>query len=451
MLTETVQKIMVQYIQLTASYGQGVMMDLFTQNSLTCSLEPRLRRRYELLLKDHLNAAPKLAQGVKALSHHETAWANTQAAWRFFNNDNVTYPQLSAPLLQSAHKELAECRSEYGLVAHDWCRNNFLRHRAKTDKAQMSHDKDVGYELFASLLLSSENGQPLAPLGVDLTTGKGTYQCRQTEVQEKKPHLEQLVERIDWQERQGLTKPLVHLVDREADSAPHLRRLMKVKWLTRAKKGTSVKFQGEFITLEKLSYRTESDLKKRVNFRGKDAYLFVGEQRVELQRKSEKLAEAPPEVRLVISAVVDEHGKELAKWYLLSNVMDVSSETLATWYYWRWSIESWFKVLKSHGFQLEHWQQESGEAIFRRLIVSSMACVLVFKLYNDNSPGAAELKMFLVKLSGRLTKRSKPVTHPALLAGLWVFMQLNEVLNTYSMEEIDVFRDLASTIFGKLV
>ncbi len=91
-----------------------------------------------------------------------------------------------------------------------------------------------------------------------------------------------------------------------------------------------------------------------------------------------------------------EHGKELATWYLLSNVTDLPAETLAFWYYKRWEIESWFKVLKGHGFQLEHWQQETSEAIFRRLIVSSMACVLAWKLYQDKSEEAQSFKALLI-------------------------------------------------------
>ena len=110
-----------------------------------------------------------------------------------------------------------------------------------------------------------------------------------------------------------------------------------------------------------------------------------------------------------------------------------------------------FKVLKGHGFQMEHWQQETAKRIFRRLIVSSMACVLTWKLYNDESPDATKLKTFIIKLSGRLTKRSKPVTHPALLAGLWVFLQLIEVINNYSEEEIKTYKELASSFFGQPV
>jgi hypothetical protein len=47
------------------------------------------------------------------------------------------------------------------------------------------------------------------------------------------------------------------------------------------------------------------------------------------------------------------------------------------YYYWRWRIESDVTLLKSHGQQLEHWQQETGDAIFRRLLVATMACVTV--------------------------------------------------------------------------
>ncbi|MDR3108080.1 MAG: hypothetical protein LBU65_00120 [Planctomycetaceae bacterium] len=47
--------------------------------------------------------------------------------------------------------------------------------------------------------------------------------------------------------------------------------------------------------------------------------------------------------------------KRLARWYLLSNVFDVSSATIALWYYYRWRIENYFKLFKSGGQEIEHW------------------------------------------------------------------------------------------------
>jgi hypothetical protein len=48
---------------------------------------------------------------------------------------------------------------------------------------------------------------------------------------------------------------------------------------------------------------------------------------------------------------------------LLSNVVGQPADTLALWYYWRWQIECFFKLLKTQGLHLEDWQQESGLAI----------------------------------------------------------------------------------------
>lgn len=71
-------------------------------------------------------------------------------------------------------------------------------------------------------------------------------------------------------------------------------------------------------------------------------------------------------------------GHLLAEWYLLSNLeQEVAGERLALWYYWRWRIESYFKLLKGGGHQLENWQQESGEAVFKRLLIASQALVIL--------------------------------------------------------------------------
>jgi len=81
------------------------------------------------------------------------------------------------------------------------------------------------------------------------------------------------------------------------------------------------------------------------------------------------------------------------KWYLLANVpSEVSAEQIALWYYWRWEIESFFKLVKSGGQQLEHWQQESGLAVLKRLLVASMACAVVWWLQRDESPESEEFK-----------------------------------------------------------
>jgi len=114
----------------------------------------------------------------------------------------------------------------------------------------------------------------------------------------------------------------------------------------------------------------------------------------------------------------------------------VHAEHLARCYYWRWRIESFFKLLKSHGQQLEQWQQETGPAIARRLLVASMACVVVWQLQTDDTPQAMELKAILIRLSGRQMKRTRPHTAPALLAGLWVMLSMLTLLEHYDLEDL---------------
>ena len=157
----------------------------------------------------------------------------------------------------------------------------------------------------------------------------------------------------------------------------------------------------------------------------------------------------PVTARLVVSRILSDLGEVEAEWLLLSNVKDIDASTIALWYYWRWKIETFFKLMKSAGHQLEAWQQESALAIAKRLLVASMACVTVWAIAADESQEVAELRGFLVKLSGRQMRHQKTVTHPALLAGLWVCLSLFELMQSYSPHELERFRKTAQNLCSK--
>jgi len=96
----------------------------------------------------------------------------------------------------------------------------------------------------------------------------------------------------------------------------------------------------------------------------------------------------------------------LSTWYVLSNVpLDVTGSQIALWYYYRWDIESYFKLMKNGGHELEHWQQESGLAILKRLLVASMASATVWSLQGLDTQEVEEFKQTLAKLSGKSRKR----------------------------------------------
>jgi hypothetical protein len=85
---------------------------------------------------------------------------------------------------------------------------------------------------------------------------------------------------------------------------------------------------------------------------------------------------------------------------------------------------------------LESWQQETGEAIARRLLVASMACVAVWQVAQADGEQAQTLRELLIRLSGRQMKYGVSFTLPALLAGMWVLLSMLEVLDHFDLEEL---------------
>ena len=79
----------------------------------------------------------------------------------------------------------------------------------------------------------------------------------------------------------------------------------------------------------------------------------------------------PLELRYVVAQLRDEGGAVLAEWKLLSNVPRgwATAETLAFWYYWRWRIEIFFRVLKS-GCRVESRRFERADRL--------LPCVAVY-------------------------------------------------------------------------
>lgn len=409
------------------------------------------------LVLSHLHAAPKLAAGIASLPSAGSAFAATQAAWRFLNNDRVTLPALVEPLREVGRSRTHQSSADFVLLVHDWCKLTYDHPARKADLAQLTHETDVGYELTTALLVSAEDGSPLAPMEMHLKTAEGVLSTR-TPKPKARSHLEQVLPTMKASRSWGLSKPVVHVIDREADSVDHYRRWAAGghQFLVRAD-DRRVKWHERRCLLSEI----RQELRRKKQFRhvggalyqGRSAQLWVAETEVVLYRPAKKnvrgrkfeRAGPPLALRFIVVQVRNEQGRALATWMLLSNVPQswATSETLARCYYWRWKIESFFKLLKSHGQQLEQWLQETGLAIARRLLIASMACVVVWQLQADTSSQATELKNILVRLSGRQMKWKRPHTAPALLAGLWVLASMLSLLDHYNLRDL---QQLASTI-----
>jgi hypothetical protein len=411
-------------------------------------LERRLQKRYLIMVQSHLRSAPELAAGVASLPSTSKAFAATQATWRYLSNERVTLPALVEPLRDVGRSHVRTLKSRFALLVHDWCKLSFIY--GKHDLTKLTHETDIGYELTTALLVSADDGSPLAPMEMHLKTANGVLSTRDP-APEDLPHLDQVLPTMMASRGWKLDKSLLHVIDREADSVDYLRKwdAEGFKFLVRAD-DRRVRWSGKSLLLSEIRrslalVKAFSKVTDEASYHGKTAQLWVAETEVVLDRPAKKnvkgkrfqVAGRPLRLRYIVVQLRNWKGKVLAEWMLLTNAPKrVHADHLARCYYWRWRIESFFKLLKSHGQQLEQWQQETGPAIARRLLVASMACVVVWQLQTDDAPQAVELKSVLIRLSGRQMKRNRPHTAPALLAGLWVMLSMLALLEHYDLDNL---------------
>jgi len=393
----------------------------------------------------------ELAAGLRALPETKGSFAAAQAAWRFYRNPRVTLPALMEPLLAHARSAVASACQDYALVVHDWSVLGYGQHASKTDRIPLNTKKPAGYELAAGVVLSDQTGAPLAPVYHELADAQGVLSTRSARRLPERAHLDALTTRLKYVERLDLGKPLVHIIDAEGDSVGHMRRwdAKKQLFLTRGDEIRWVLWQGQEVQVATILPQLQMRYAGEVEYKGRTAQQYVTETKVTLHRaaRAHRMVNGrhvhrtykgePLDLRLVVSEIRDASGEVLARWLLWTNVGGaVSAETIALWYYWRWKIESYFKLLKSAGQHVEQWQQTCAAAIARRLLVAAMACVVVWSLARSTAPKASEARQLLVRLSGRLMKRGVEFTEPALLAGMWVLLAMLDTLEEYTPAQL---------------
>lgn len=257
-----------------------------------------------------------------------------------------------------------------------------------------------------------------------------------------------------WLEQQAFGPRLVHVIDREADSVAHLRRWTRNEqlWLVRVKGCSTVRYGEGSMRIDAVAGQLSFTAERQVLCKGRPVQQWIASAPVVLTRAAKPkktdadgrrqppVAGEPLAARLVVSRLFDDAGQQVAEWFLLTSVPEtVSASRLALWYYFRWQIESFFKLLKQAGHHLEQWEQESGGATFKRLLIATQACVLVWRLARQETEEADATRRFLVRLSGRQMKASHPVTPSALLAGAFMLFALLDSLDHYSIPELRAF------------
>ncbi len=397
-----------------------------------------------------MKSANKNAAGPALLAGNCHAQSATQAAWRFLNNPNVLLVDLIDPLREVGRRAANASDGSYVLLAHDWSKVNFKSHQSKRDLKQITHEHDIGYELLTSLLIDATSGATIAPMQMHLKTKSKVHSTATKKPKQNAHRLDELTPTMKESNTWGLGRKIVHVIDREADALGRMRQwdadghLFLVRCDDRR-----VKWNGKAILLTEIAEHFDREVLFQSGgealHHGNAVVQEVAQCEIVLHRPHSEVIDGektsvpgrPLAVRLVITRLVDADGYVVAQWMLLTNVSDpsVTAYQIALWYYWRWLIETYFKLLKSHGQELEQWQQQTGEAIARRILVASMACVVVFSLQQDDSEEGIETRRLLVRLSGRQMKYGCISTAPALLAG---FMTLLSVTDLLTQTDIDV-------------
>jgi len=407
-----------------------------------------------------MSSKERATNGLKLLLKDTEPFSQVQASWRFLNNDNVTTEALFKPIFDTLKTEIAAQCDKFVLAMTDWSHVDYKKHTSKTELISENRKDNCikkGLDLQSTLAVSDVSGEPIAPIAHNIKSSDKVYSTYDENIVTNLTHLEELAHRAKWiKENLNTDKPIVHIVDRESDSVAFMRELVSIDtlFLLRVKSSSKLYYpeeerdikQGELA--DKLSLGKEV---KSITYKKKKVKIYVNECEVEVKRDATKfttnkdgkkrLQKTPGDTikaRFVVERLVDENQNVVAQWILITNILDesVTAQTLATWYYYRWKIESYFKLLKSSGFNMEEWQQKEPVALFRRLLVVSYACVLVWKIANDTSKNAQKTREFLVRLSGRLMERGKEFTHPALLSGLENFIQILDIIALFDTNEL---------------
>src|SRR5262249_20801204 len=163
----------------------------------------------------------------------------------------------------------------------------------------------------------------------------------------------------------ALPKSVVHIIDREADSVLHYRQWDQAghRFIVRADDARLVRHDGQERSLpavvECLRQQQAFRPTGEVSYPKQLCQQFVAEAAVVLERPAQlhrvvngrkrryKVRGLALSLRLVVSELRTADGRVLARWLLLTNVpATVLAERIALWYYWRWQVESYFKLLK---------------------------------------------------------------------------------------------------------
>src|SRR5438552_8913721 len=355
--------------------------------------DERLNRRI-IKLAEQLGAQPQAF-----INQASEDWADTKAAYRFFDNEKVT----GAQIISTHSNRVIERMKRYDVVLaiQDTTEIDYTGQPEKKGMGQIGNESGKGLLMHITLAVTTE-GLPLGVLAQQIWArlkkrDRKNFEHKKVSIKDKESRkwldaLEQTMTCI------GAGVQVVTVCDREADVFEFLLRAEQLgaDYLVRAASNRSLmageKCLWEELESSVLAGRLEVEVAAKKDEPARTAKVSVRYQEVEIKPpkrlKKVRIAGWKP-IRLwavYVKEVYAPEGVTPLEWMLLTNVAVNNIEDALErieWYCRRWCIELYHKVLKS-GCRVEDCLLETAARLKRYLALMSVITWRLFWLTHIN-------------------------------------------------------------------
>ena len=328
-------------------------------------IKKRAIKLLETFAKSPKASIPQACQG----------WAETQATYRFYANESVTWDKLLKAHTDQVEQRIIKSEEAVILCLQDTTELDFNGQETE-DLGRLSYDAQRGMYLHPTLCITPDR----IPLGVSdawmWSRGKTKVEDQANPTIKESDRWIEGYERVAEMAERCPQNRLIYVADREGDILSLMARSQALNtpadWLVRAKHNR--KLSAEERLWDSVDKQDVMNCISFIKPRKK------GEKPRQIQQEIKVLRCTFPvkgkegiEVTLVQAKEINPpSGKWPLIWRLLSNRMvedEAQACELIDWYRCRWEIEMFFDVLKV-GCKVEKLQLSSKERIEKALIMS---------------------------------------------------------------------------------
>jgi hypothetical protein len=335
-------------------------------------IKTRAVKLLKTLAKSPKSSIPQACQG----------WAETQATYRFYSNESVTWEKLLTAHTDQVEQRIIKSEEAVILCLQDTTELDFNGQETE-GLGRLSYDVQRGMYLHPTLCMTPDR----IPLGISdawmWSRGESKAKDLETPTIKESDRWVEGYERVAEMAERCPQSRLVYVADREGDMLSLMAKSQALNtpadWLVRARHNRKLS------TEEKLWDRVDKQkVMSRISF-------------IKPRRKGEKSRQVQQEIK-VLRCTFPHKGKEgievtlvQAKemnppkgksplvWRLLSNRLvenEAQARELIDWYRCRWEIEMFFDVLKI-GCKVEKLQLAKKERIEKALV---MAMIITWRV-----------------------------------------------------------------------